>query len=67
MKLSDLTVDATNNTINGCFPRLIGILYQNGSGPVSGIATRNQMLAPALDSCQSGDSIRAESSTRARG
>jgi hypothetical protein len=59
--LSNLTVDSSGNQIVGCTPALIGILYQNASGTVNEVATRNQVLAPADSGCQSGLAIYVES------
>ncbi len=59
--LVNITVDGSGNNINGCAPDLRGIYYQNAGGSISDVATRFQVLAPALIGCQSGEAIFAES------
>lgn len=61
VSLINLTVDGAGNNINGCAPELIGILFQNASGTVNTSAVRNEMLAPALNGCQSGLGIFVQS------
>jgi len=61
VSLINLTVDGANNNISGCAPELIGIFYQNASGTVNTSAVRNEMLAPALNGCQSGLGIFVQS------
>jgi len=56
--ISDLAVDGANNGISGCSPDLQGILFQNASGVINHITTRNQYLAGSgLGGCQSGEGI----------
>ncbi len=52
--LKNLTVDGANNQISGCSLDPIGIFYQNASGTVTGVALRNQKLAPSDAGCQGG-------------
>jgi hypothetical protein len=59
--LSNLTVDGSNNGINSCALDLRGIYYQNASGMISDVVTRNQTLASALTGCQSGQGIFVQS------
>lgn len=61
VNISNITVDGSNNLITGCAPDLRGIYYQNASGTLTGVATRNQTLAPALNGCQSGEGIFVQS------
>jgi hypothetical protein len=61
VNISFLAVDGSNNQIAGCGPDLVGIYYQNASGTINQVATRNQELASGLGGCQSGLGIFAES------
>ncbi|HUB01402.1 MAG TPA: hypothetical protein VL983_01905 [Terriglobales bacterium] len=61
VNISNITVDGTNNGINGCSPNLVGIFYQNASGTVAQITTKFQYQGGnALNGCQSGLGIMAE-------
>jgi parallel beta-helix repeat protein len=60
VNISNLTVDAANNGIN-CAPSPVGILYQNASGTVAHVATRNQVTSPDSNGCQSGYGILVQS------
>lgn len=62
VNISNITVDGAGNLINGCAPDLRGIYYQNASGSLSSVATRNQILAAGLTGCQSGEGIFVQSS-----
>jgi hypothetical protein len=58
--LNNITVDGTGNAINGCAPDLRGIYYQNASGTIENVTTRNQVLVngnQGLIGCQSGQGI----------
>ena len=55
--ISTLAVDGTGNGIAGCGPDLVGIYYQNASGVLNYVVARNQILAPGLTGCQSGEAI----------
>ncbi len=58
--ISNVTVDGTNNQIDGCAPILVGILYQNTSGTVQNSRVINQALVNGqngLGGCQSGNAI----------
>jgi len=57
----NLIIDGTNSQISGCAPDLMGIYYQNSSGTVNHVVTRNQALTAALNGCQSGEGIFVES------
>lgn len=59
--ISNLAVDGTGNNVTGCLPVIVGILYQNASGTVSRVATRNQLQDPADQGCQSGLGIFVQS------
>jgi len=61
VNISNITVDGSNNLIAGCAPDLRGIYYQNASGSLTGVATRNQTLTTDLTGCQSGEGIFAQS------
>ncbi len=61
VNIANITVDGSNNRINGCAPDLRGIYYQNASGTLAAVATRNQTLAPGLTGCQSGEGIFVQS------
>jgi len=62
VNISNLTVDGSNNGINGgCSPNIVGIFYQNASGTVNHVAIRYQYQGPnAVNGCQSGLGIFAE-------
>jgi hypothetical protein len=59
--LTNLTVDAGNNGINGCAPILIGVFYRNASGLLRDLAVRNTLLSQNLSGCQSGLGIFVQS------
>jgi parallel beta-helix repeat protein len=59
--LNNLIVDGANNQISGCAPDLMGIYYQNSSGTINHVVTRNQALTTGLTGCQSGQGIFVES------
>lgn len=61
VNIANITVDGSNNLIAGCAPDLRGIYYQNASGDISGVATRNQTLTTGLTGCQSGEGIFVQS------
>ena len=60
VNISNLTFDAANNGIT-CGPSPVGILYQNATGTVTHVATRNQTTPPGIG-CQSGYGILVQSS-----
>jgi len=62
VNISNLTVDGSNNQIAACAPDIRGIYYQNSSGTISQVATRNQVLAAGLTGCQAGQGIYVQSS-----
>jgi parallel beta-helix repeat protein len=57
--ITDLTVDG-GTSWNGCNPNLVGIYYQNSSGTINRVVTRNQTAVP-ISGCQSGLGIYVES------
>ncbi len=60
--ISNLAVDGTGNNLAGCAaPTMIGIVYQNSSGTVTHVATRNQLQAPNDQGCQNGLGIYVQS------
>jgi parallel beta-helix repeat protein len=59
--VAHLTVDGSNNNLNGCGTDLVGIYYQNSSGIIGYVATRNQELSADLGGCQVGLGIFVES------
>jgi parallel beta-helix repeat protein len=59
--LNNITVDGAGNGISGCAPDLRGIYYQNASGTIENVATRNQALSPGSNGCQSGQGIFVQS------
>jgi Right handed beta helix region len=61
VNIANITVDGSNNLITGCAPDLRGIYYQNASGSLIAVATRNQTLAAGLNGCQSGEGIFVQS------
>jgi len=61
VKISYLAIDGSNNQISGCGMDLVGINYQNASGTINQVVTRNQELAPDLFGCQDGLAIFVES------
>jgi hypothetical protein len=65
VNLSNLVVDGSNNGISSCSPDLIGIYYQDASGLVNHVVTRNQTagLTNPLNGCQWGLGIFVQSGT----
>lgn len=61
VKVSNLTVDGSNNGITGCGPNPIGIYYQNASGAVSRASVLNEVLGAGLTGCQAGLGIFVQS------
>ena len=61
VNIANIAVDGSNNLITGCAPDLRGIYYQNASGTLAAVATRNQTLATGLTGCQSGEGIFVQS------
>jgi hypothetical protein len=62
VSISNLTVDGSNNGITGtCGIDLVGIYYQNVSGTINHVVTRNQELSPDLFGCQDGLAIYVQS------
>lgn len=60
--ISNLAVDGTGNNLVGCgVPTMIGIVYQNSSGTVSRVSTRNQLQDPSSQGCQNGLGIYVQS------
>lgn len=59
VNINNLTVDAANSLLN-CAPSPIGILYQNASGTIAHVTTRNQETPPSTG-CQSGMGILVQS------
>ena len=59
--ISNITVDGSNNGLNGCATDLVGIYYQNASGTVNHVTTRYQELPPADFGCQDGLAIYVQS------
>ena len=57
VSIQDITVDGANNGISVCAPVLVGVLWENASGTISHVTTRNQTL-PTLPGCGSGQGIR---------
>lgn len=60
VNINNLTFDAANNGID-CAPSPVGILYQNATGTVTHVATRNQETSPDSTGCQSGYGILVQS------
>ncbi len=61
VNISNLIVDGANNGLSSCATDLVGIYYQNASGTVNHVATRNQELTPDLFGCQDGLAIYVQS------
>lgn len=61
VNIANITVDGSNNLLEGCGLDLRGIYYQNASGSLTAVATRNQTLSPGLTGCQSGEGIFVQS------
>lgn len=55
------SVDAKNNGISGCAPRLIGILYQNASGKITSNSLSHVRSQNTTSTCHSGNAIEAQS------
>jgi len=62
VNISNITVDGSGNLLGSCATDIRGIYYQNASGTISGVATRNQVLASGLTGCQAGQGIFVQSS-----
>jgi len=62
VNISNITVDGSGNLIGGCAPDIRGIYYQNSSGTISEVVTRNQVLSAGLTGCQAGQGIFVQSS-----
>jgi len=62
--LQDLAVDGAGNALNGCGTDIAGILFQNASGTVQNVATRNQTLIAADAGCQDGEGIFVETQSK---
>jgi parallel beta-helix repeat protein len=61
VNIQNLTVDDNNNGITGCTGDLLaGVLYQNSSGVLNEVATRNQTL-PGNPLCRSGIGVFVQS------
>jgi hypothetical protein len=61
VNISNIAVDGSNNMTATCGLDLRGIYYQNASGTLGAVVTRNQALAPGLTGCQSGQGIFVQS------
>ena len=59
-------IDGSENGINECGPRLVGVLFQNASGRAEHNAVRHFRLSSSLDGCQSGNAIEVETSDGAQ-
>jgi hypothetical protein len=64
--ITNVIVDSIGNNIFACAPDLIGILYQNSSGTVNHVVTRNQWVGTSetdtnFNGCQSGLGIFVQS------
>ena len=44
VNMNNIIVDSSGNAIDSCSPDLIGIYYQNSSGTLNHVVTRNQFL-----------------------
>lgn len=66
VNLTNIIVDSIGNGISACAPDLVGILYQNSSGTLTHVVTRNQWVGssesdPNLNGCQTGLGIFVQS------
>jgi parallel beta-helix repeat protein len=52
--VSNLIVDGANNQVPGCGSGLVGIIFQNASGSVSGNIVTNHVQSAGLEGCQTG-------------
>jgi hypothetical protein len=59
--IQNVAVDGSDNGLTACSPILIGVYYQNASGTLNRVVTRNQTLETRLNGCQSGLGIFADS------
>lgn len=57
VSISNVVVDGSNNQLGGCGLDLVGILFQNSSGSINHVVTRNQILRSDLTGCQDGEGI----------
>jgi hypothetical protein len=61
VNIQNLTIDDSNNLLTGCTgDELVGVLYQNSSGTLNEIATRNQTL-PGSPLCRTGVGVFVQS------
>ncbi|HTS35554.1 MAG TPA: right-handed parallel beta-helix repeat-containing protein [Candidatus Solibacter sp.] len=67
VNISGITVDSIGNGVTGCEPQVvIGILYQNSSGTINHVVTRNQWIGTSendtnSNGCQNGLGIFVQS------
>jgi len=61
VNISNITVDGSGNLVTTCGLDLRGIYYQNASGTLNQVATRNQVLPAGYTGCQSGEGIFVQS------
>jgi pectin methylesterase-like acyl-CoA thioesterase len=51
VSIANVVVDGSNNQIKSCGVDLVGIFFQNASGSIKYVVTRNQKLATGLAGC----------------
>jgi hypothetical protein len=61
--LKNIVVDGAGNGLTGCGTDIMGILYQNASGTLNHVVTRNQTLDVPDYGCQDGEGIYVENQT----
>jgi parallel beta-helix repeat protein len=67
VNISNVIVDGTGNQIATCGLDLRGIYYQNASGILNSVVTRNQELPTGYGGCQSGQGIFVQSGYSTKG
>ncbi len=58
----NVVVDGANNNLAGCSPNLVGVYFQDASGTINQVATRNQIIV-GTSGCQTGLGIFVQSGT----
>ena len=56
VSIARVVVDGSNNGLKSCAVDVVGIFFQNSSGSIDHVATRNQKLT-GLSGCQDGEGI----------
>jgi Right handed beta helix region len=57
VNIANVVVDGSKNGFKSCSVDVVGIFFQNTTGSIDHVATRNQELGPGLSGCQDGEGI----------